>query len=93
MDCLLYECASFTPDSSIGQLCEALNKIVGYGIYYDTFKIQNTKWLWFVDNFIMIINSNTGLCGSFGVYPSYVAGILNSVEKIHFFVLHSGEIN
>jgi len=33
------------------------------------------------------------LCGSFGVYPSYVAGILNSVEKINFFVLHSGELN
>jgi hypothetical protein len=33
------------------------------------------------------------LCGSFGVYPSYVAGILNSVEKIHFFVLHSEQIN
>jgi hypothetical protein len=79
MDCLLYKCASFTPDSSIGQLREDLNKTVGYGIYYDTFKIQNTKWLWFVENFITIINSNTVLCGSFGVYPSYVAGILNSV--------------
>ena len=91
MDCLLYKCASFTPDSSIGQLCEDLNKIVGYGIYYDTFKIQNTKWLWFVEHFITIINSNTVLCGSFDVYPSYVAGILNSVPKIHFFVLHIEE--
>ena len=47
----------------------------------------------FVDKFITIINSNKLLCGSFGVCPIYVAGILNSVEKIHFFVLHSGEIN
>ena len=76
MDCLLYKCASFTPDSSIGQLCEDMNKIVGYGIYYDTFKIQNTKWIWLVNNFITIINSNKVLCGSFGVYPSYVAGTL-----------------
>ena len=30
---------SFTPDSSIGQLCEDLNKIAGYWIYYDTFEI------------------------------------------------------
>jgi len=58
MDRLLFKCTSFTPYSSIGQLCEALNKIVGYGIYYDIFKIQNTKWLWFVDKFITIINSN-----------------------------------
>jgi hypothetical protein len=93
MDCLLYKCASFTPDSSFWQLCEDLNKIVGYGIYYVTFKIQNTNWLWFVENCITIINSNTVLCGSFGVYPSYVAGILNSVPKIHFFVLHSEKLN
>ena len=31
MDSLLYKCASFTPVSSIGQLCEDLNKIAGYG--------------------------------------------------------------
>ena len=29
MDCLHYKCASFTPDSNIGQLCEDLNKIAG----------------------------------------------------------------
>jgi len=40
MDCLLYKCASFTPDSSIGQLCEDLNKIAWYGISYDTFEID-----------------------------------------------------
>ena len=67
MDCLLYKCASFTPDSSIGQLCEDLNKIAGYGIYSDTFKIQNTKWMWLVNNFITIMNSNNVLRGSFGV--------------------------
>jgi len=38
MDSLNYECTSFSPYSSIGQLCEYLNKIAGYGIYYDTFR-------------------------------------------------------
>jgi len=79
MDCLLYECASFTPDSSIEQVCEDLNKIVGYGIYYDIFEIQNTKWLWLVNNVVTIMNSNKVLCGSFGVYTSY-ARIPNSVK-------------
>jgi len=74
-------------------LYEDLNKIAGLWIYYDTFGIQITKWLWFVDNFITIINSNTVLCGSFGVYPSYVAGILNSVKKIRLFVLHNEKLN
>ena len=46
-----------------------------------------------MDNFITIINSNTVLCGSFGVYPSYVAGILNSVKKIRLFVLHNEKLN
>ena len=92
IDYPLYKCASFTSDSSIGQLCEDLNKIAGYGIYCDTFEIQNTKWIWLVNNFIMIINSNK-VCCLFVVYPSYVADILNSVNKIHFFVLHSEKIN
>ena len=93
MDCLLCKCASFTPHSSIGQFCEDLNKIAGYGIYYETFEIRNTKWLWLVNNIVTIMNGNKVLCGSFGVYPSYVAGILNSVKKIHFFVLHSEMLN
>ena len=92
MDCLLYKCASFKPDSSIGQLCEDLNKIPGYRIYYDTFEIQNTKCIWLVYNFISIMNSNK-VCCSFCVYPIYVAGILNSVNKIHLFVLQSEKLN
>jgi len=52
IDWLIFELISFSPDSSIGQLFEDLNKIAGRGIYYDTFEIQNTKWLWFVSNMI-----------------------------------------
>jgi len=36
---------SFLPNSSIGELCEDLNSIVGQGIWYDTFHVQNTKWI------------------------------------------------
>jgi len=38
------------------------------------------------------MKSNKVLCGSFGVYPSYVAGILNSVKKINFYVLQSEKL-
>ena len=33
------------------------------------------------------------LCGSFGLYPSYAAGFLNSVKEIHFYVLCSEKLN
>jgi len=33
------------------------------------------------------------LCGSFGVYPSYRAGILNTVIEIHFYVFCSEKLN
>jgi len=93
MDCLFYECASFSTDSFIGQLCVDLNKISGRGIYYDTIDIQNTKLLWFVNNIMATINSNKVLWGSFGTYPSYVAGILNSVNNLHFHVSHGEKLN
>ena len=72
---------------------EDLNNIVGQGVWYDTFQVQNTKWLWFVYDIIKTVNSNKVLCGSFGLYPSYVAGIPNSVEEIHFYVLCCEKLN
>ena len=33
------------------------------------------------------------LCGSFGVYPSYVADILNSVKEIRFYVRCNKQTN
>ena len=42
---------------------------------------------------VTAVNSDTILYGSFGLYPSYVAGILNSVKEIHFYVLCSEKIN
>jgi len=39
------------------------------------------------------MNCDKVLCGSFGLYPSYAAGILNSVEKIHMYVVCSEQLN
>ena len=91
MDFLSFNDVSFSPNASIGCLCEDLNKIVGYGTWYDTFQVQNTEWLWFVNNIVTALNSDKVLCGCYGVYPSYVSGTLNSVEEIHFYVLCSSK--
>jgi len=83
----------FLPNSRIGQLCEDLIEIVGQGIYYDRFEIQNTKWLWFINDMVTAMNDDKTLCGCFGMYPSFVAGILNSARRIHFFVRCNEELN
>jgi hypothetical protein len=70
----------FLPTSSIGQLCEYLNTVVGQGIWYDTFQVQNTKLLLLVNN-VTTINSDNVYCGSYKLYPSYVCEILNSINK------------
>ena len=93
LDFLDFANVSFDPNASIGRLCEDLNNIVEYGIWCDTFQVQNTKWLWLVNNIIMTTNSDKLLCGSFGLYPSYAAGILNSVNEIHFYVLCSRKLH
>jgi hypothetical protein len=78
---------SFLPNSSIGKLCEDLNSTVRQGNWYDTFQVQNTKWLWLVNDIVTTINSDNMLCGCFGLFPSYAAEILNSVKEINFYVL------
>jgi hypothetical protein len=92
MDFLNISDISLRPNYSIGTLCEDLNKILGLGIWYDTFKIQNNKWLWFVNNIVTTLNGDNALCGTFGLYPSYLAGILNSVHQIDFYVLCNEQI-
>ena len=64
---------SFLPTSSIGEMCEDLNIIIGLGIWYNTFQVQNTKWLWLVNDIVTTTNSDNVLCATFGLYPSYVA--------------------
>jgi hypothetical protein len=87
MDFLNISHISLRPNFSIGGLCEDLINIIGHGIWYDTFKIQNKKWFWFVANILLTLNSDNALCGTFGLYPAYAAGILNSVDQIDFYVL------
>ena len=88
-----YSNISFQTGASIGQLCEELNNIIRHGIWHKTFQYRNTKWLWLVNGIVTIMKSDTVLCGSFGLYPSYVAGLLNSVEEIHFYVLCNEKLN
>jgi hypothetical protein len=69
------------------KLCEDLNTIVEKDIWYDTFQVQNTKWLWLVHNIVTTLNSDNVLGVTSGRYPSYVAGVLNAVKEIDFYVL------
>jgi hypothetical protein len=84
MNFLDFSDVSFLPNSGIGQLCEELSTIIGQGISYDTFQIRNTKWLWLVNDLLTTLNSDNVVCNTFGLYPSYVAGFLNSVKEINF---------
>jgi len=93
MDFLDFTDVSFLPNSSIGQLCGNLNTIVEQGIWYDILQVKNKKHLWLLNDIVTIINSNNVIFVSFGLYPSYVAGIMNSVKQIHFYVLCDKHIN
>jgi len=87
MECQQFQNISFSTNSSTGRLCKNLNEIVVQGIYYDTFKIQNTKCLWFVNDIFSALNKDNLLGGSFALYPSYVAEILHTVKEIRFYML------
>ena len=93
MNFLNFADVSFLPNSSIGHLCEDLNNIAGQVIWYDTFQVQSIKWLWLVNDIFTTMNRDNMLCGSFGLYPSYAACILNSVKEIHFYILWNKRIN
>ena len=93
MDFLKFTDDFFNPKGCVGQLCEDLNNIIGQGIWYDTFHVENTKWLEFVRDIITDMNNDKVLCGCFGLYPSYVAGILNTVKDIHFYILCEENLN
>jgi hypothetical protein len=88
MDFLDFASVTFPPRTKIGQLREDLNKIIGHGLWYDTFQAQNIKWVWLLNNVVTAMNNGDKiLCGAFGLYRSFVAGILDSVKEIHFYVL------
>jgi hypothetical protein len=87
MNCLLSNDVSLLPNSVIGHICSDLNSIVGQRLWYDEYKVRNTQWLHLVSDVVDAMNSDRVLCGYFGLYPSYVAGILNSVKSIVFYVV------
>jgi len=45
MDFLDFEDVSLRANTNVGRLCEDLSNVVGESIWYDTFKVRNTKWL------------------------------------------------
>ena len=95
MDFLHFHGVSLYPDSEsgVGYLCEKLNNVIGHGIWHDTYQVENTDMLWFVNKLIETMSSDNVLCGSFGLYPSYVAGILNRMPNIHLYAVCSEKIN
>jgi len=93
MDFLHFGSVSFQPDTNIGHLCEELNNMVGNAVWNDTFNIRNTKWLWLVNDIVAAMNSDVILCGSFELYPCFVAVILNSMKYINFYVVCNKNVN
>ena len=76
----------------MGLVCTRLTDIIGAGSWFDSFTVQNTMWLSFVKKILMTMNSDRVLCRVFGLYPSYVAGILKHMEEINFNVLCNDEL-
>ena len=84
MEFLDFSAISFGSGFDMGIVCAKLNNVIGAGIWFDTFTVQNTKWLWLVKNIVAALNIGRELCGTFGLYPGYVAGMFKHVEEIHF---------
>jgi hypothetical protein len=76
MDFLDYSEVSFGSGVDMGQL----RKTLGVSILYNTFTAQNSKWLWFVNGIVTVINNDKALRGVFGLFPTYVAGKLSKVK-------------
>jgi hypothetical protein len=87
MDFLFFNDVSILSKSGIVHLCEDLKIIVGQGVWYDEYKVRNTRWLQLVSDIVMATNSDIVLCGCFGLYPSYTAVILKHMKSIHFYVV------
>jgi hypothetical protein len=93
MDFISFNSVSIELDTNVGYVCERLGTEIGCGIWHDTFKIQNTKWLWLVNYLVAAMNNDKIRSCVFGLFPPYVAGILNSVSNINSYVLYSEKLN
>jgi hypothetical protein len=92
MDFLNYSDVLFGSGVDMGWLCKELDHTVGASIWYDTFRVQNKKWLWFLINAVTAMNNDKVLCGVFGLYPCFVAGTLSEVQEINFYVLSNKQL-
>jgi hypothetical protein len=53
-----FNSVSFEIDTNVGYVCEQLNMKIGCVLWHDTFKIQNTKWLWLVNGIVAGMNND-----------------------------------
>jgi hypothetical protein len=61
-----------------------LDDLIGARSWFDSFTVQNTLWLSVVEQILVAHNSEQVVPSVFGLYPSYVAGILKHVVKVNF---------
>jgi hypothetical protein len=80
MNFLDYSAISFGSQFDMGLVCERLTDIIGAGSWFYSFTVNNITWLSLVRKIITAMNRDSVLCGAFGLYPSYVAGILEHVR-------------
>ena len=74
----------------MGHVCTRLNELIGVDSWFDSFSVQNTKWLPVVEKILMNLKSERVICAVVGLYPAYVAGIMKHVVEIKFYV-HSND--
>ena len=65
----------------MGLVCKKMNDIIGAGTWFNSFTVQNTKWLWLVRIIVAAMNSDRVLCCVFGLYPGSAAGILKTCRR------------
>ena len=89
MEFLDFSAISCCWNFDIGFVCTKLNTVVGAGMRFDTVTMLSTNWFWLLKYIVEAMNSDRVLCGAFGSYHGYVAGILKHVAEVHFDVLTS----
>ena len=87
MDFINFSTMPFGAGFDMGHVCTRLNDLIGVDSWFDSFSVQNTKWLPVVEKILMNLNSERVICAVVGLYPAYVAGILKHAVEINFYVL------
>ena len=87
MDLMQFSTIPFGTEFDMGLVCTRLTDLIGVGSWFDSFTVQNTMLLSLVEKILVTLNSEQVISAVFGLYPSYVAGILKHVVEINFYVL------